>query len=554
MEEAWYLQSVGYDRAEELCVIANFKCSCFAIINSHRGQREGNDEQTEMVSVHAAIAADSPLTAAAGAQIARLGGSAVDIAVAAALAATVAEPLMCSLAGSGFFMVRPAGKPAELIEGADAMPTVGQRPASESSAWRTAHLPYGDGIDVKAGPAAVAVPGMPAAAEEAWKRHGRLPWPEIVAPALELARSEIATGATLAKWLGLVGRALFWQQDACRHCFFPDGQHPLQQSELFRIPNLDQTFEAISKHGIRTLYRGEIAATFASEIEQAGGLIRREDLAAYQASVREPISMKSRGFELALNPPPAVGGAAVGYLINMLQANWRDTFSEAERALLHARSQAQLLKIREQSDLASSEADKWLQCADQFPALKSPNTTHLSVVTADGSMAAVTMSMGYGAGFLVPSLGICCNNSLGEPELNPHGFHNAKPGTKLVSNMAPTLAWHDDGRCLAFGSPGASRITTSIVQTWVRFALEQMSYEAAVRAPRMHIEPVDDELRAQFEPGIDASLLRKAYMLRPFDGPDMYFGAIKLAAIDGRGQLHAIADARRHGAIELVEQ
>ena len=100
----------------------------------------------------AAIAADSPSTAAAGARIAREGGNAVDIAVSAALAAAVAEPLMCSLGGSAFFMVRPAEKPAELIEGADVVPTINEPPTAESSAWRTAHLPYGDGIDVKAGP------------------------------------------------------------------------------------------------------------------------------------------------------------------------------------------------------------------------------------------------------------------------------------------------------------------------------------------------------------------------------------------------------------------
>jgi gamma-glutamyltranspeptidase/glutathione hydrolase len=169
-------------------------------------------------------------------------------------------------------------------------------------------------------------------------------------------------------------------------------------------------------------------------------------------------------------------------------------------------------------------------------------------------MVAVTMSMGYGAGVIVPSLGIACNNSLGEPELNPQGFHIAAPGTRLVSNMAPTLAWHEDGRCLAFGSPGASRITTAIAQTWARFAFEGMTFEEAVLAPRLHIEPFHDELRAQFEPGIDTSLLDDKYIVRPFHAPDMYFGAIKLAALDRRGQFHVVADERRHGAAEIVEE
>lgn len=514
-----------------------------------------------MSKTTAAISADSPLTAAAGARIAQEGGNAVDIAVSAALTAAVAEPLMCSLGGSGFFMVRPPGGPAELIEGADAMPTIRERPASESPAWRTAHLPYGDGIDVMAGHAAVAVPGMPAAAEEAWKRHGRLPWRDVVQPALDLARSTIPTGATLAKWLMLVGRSLFWQQDLCRHCFFPTGDRPLSESEPFRIPNLDATFEAIADHGARTLYDGDLAATLARELQESGGLVNRSDLAAYRAIVREPTKLKSQGFELALNPPPAVGGAAVGCLIRMVEFNWRDGMSEAERALLQARAQTRLFRLRRKElaepgldDRAISALIDDTALPENFLALRSPNTTHLSVVTSDGGMAAVTMSMGYGAGVIVPSLGIGCNNSLGEPELNPRGFHVAAHGTRLVSNMAPTLAWHDDGRCLAFGSPGASRITTSIAQTWTRFALEGMSFEEAVKAPRLHIESFDDGLRAQFEPGIDATLLHDDYMVRPFDAQDMYFGAIKLAAIDRDGQFHAVADERRHGAVEIVAE
>lgn len=508
----------------------------------------------------AAIAADSPLTAAAGARLARAGGTAADIAVSAALTAAVAEPLMCSLGGSAFFMIRPAGARAELIEGADAVPTISHRATAESAAWRKARLPYGDGIDVQAGPASVAVPGMLAAAGLAWTRHGRLPWREVVAPALELARTEIPTGATMAKWLALVGRVLFWQQDACRKCFFPQDQRPLEKGEPFRIPNLEQTYEAIADQGAQALYEGDLAATFAREIQNDGGFITREDLAAYQAVARQPIVLRSRGFQLALNPPPAVGGTAVGCLINMLQSHWRDGMPAAQRTLIHAESQARLLGIRRdqlsQPTFGEPVADALLRSTSlpgSWPALKAPNTTHLSVATSDGSIVSVTMSMGYGAGVIVPSLGIACNNSLGEPELNPRGFHVADAGTRLVSNMAPTLAWHTDGRCLAFGSPGASRITTSIAQVWARYALEANTLEEAVQAPRLHIEPLPDGLRAQFEPGIDAALLQEKFIIRPFASKDMYFGAIKLAALDRHRQFHAVADERRHGAVEIVE-
>ncbi len=514
-----------------------------------------------MPLTRAAISADSPLTAAAGGRVARAGGNAADIAVATALAATVAEPMMCSLCGSGFFMVRLADQCAELIDGADTMPTIGDRTDAEQTAWRNVQIPYGDGIEIKAGHGSIAVPGMLAAAELTWQRHGSLPWPVIVAPALELARTRIPIGVAPAKWLQLAGKALFFQQPSCRECFFPDGENPLKHDGLFQIPNLDRTLEAIAEQGARTLYEGDLAALFAEEMKSHGGFICREDLAAYRAVVREPLSIQSRGFELALNPPPAVGGAAVGCLINLLQSNWRDGMTEAERCLLHARAQMHLLGIRHDrfsaSDFDHRAVDTLIRetgLADSLPALQSPNTTQLSVITEDGGMVSVTMSMGYGAGVIVPPLGINCNNSLGEPELNPRGFLAASPGTRLISNMAPTLAWNgEDGRALSFGSPGASRITTAIAQTWARFALEKMSYEDSVRAPRLHIEPCPDGHRAEFEPGIDTTLLRDAFITRPFAAPDMYFGAIKLTALDRRGEFHAVADQRRHGAVEIVE-
>ncbi|UCE64198.1 MAG: gamma-glutamyltransferase, partial [Nitrospirota bacterium] len=185
-------------------------------------------------------------------------------------------------------------------------------------------------------------------------------------------------------------------------------------------------------------------------------------------------------------------------------------------------------------------------------ALQSPNTTHLSVVTDDGAMVSVTMSMGYGSGVVIPNTGIACNNSLGEPEMNPQGYHGAAPGSRLISNMAPTVAWHQDGRCLAIGSPGASRITTAIAQTWSRYIHEGMTFEAAVEAPRLHIEQLQGALRAQCEPGIDTSLLSPQFIVRPFDHLDMYFGAVKLAALDEDRRLHAVADERRPGSVEIV--
>jgi len=507
----------------------------------------------------AAIAADSPLTTSAGVRIAQLGGNAVDIAVAASLTATLAEILMCSLGGSAFMMIHRPEQGTEVIDGADAMPDL-RRHVNLSPEYRLVHLPYGDGIDIRVGHGSVAVPGMLAALELAWRRHGTLPWSEIVAPALELAKNGFPLGVTTARWLELAGRLIFNQQPASRACFFPKGDRIPTPGDWFHVPDMEQTLEAIAQEGACAFYQGDIAHAFAQEMADHGGLVTRSDLANYRAQVRHPLMLKSQGFTLALNPPPAVGGVAVGSLIRLLELGWQSGATEAEWAFQQAQAQAYLFGLRENqmnaSDFDTQAARVLLEKAtlqNHLSALRSPHTTHISVATNSGELVAITLSSGYGSGITIPQTGITCNNSLGEPELNPQGYLAAQPGSRIISNMAPTIAWHPQGTRVALGTPGASRITTAIAQTWVRYAWQGTSLETAVVAPRLHVEPERDGWRVLCEPGIDTTLLPSDFIVHQFEQPDMFFGAIKLTALDQNGKLQAVADLRRQGAIEIVD-
>jgi gamma-glutamyltranspeptidase/glutathione hydrolase len=499
-----------------------------------------------------AIAADSPAVVHAGIQIARSGGNAVDIAVASALAATVSEVILCSLGGSAFFMVGMAGLEPKLIDGADAMPSVARKNGQLAGNWRSVRLDYGGGIEVGAGHASVAVPGMLAAAELAWRTYGRLPWSEVVAPASELAKSPVPAGTTMARWLAIAGRQLFYQQQASRESFFVQHDQPVCEGQLFKIPHLDSTFAEIQRHGATSFYTGDIARAIVTEMQNNGGFITQRDLAAYQAQVRDPLLIQSRGYQLALNPPPAIGGTAVGLLLSWIDKNFVSSLSAAERTSLHARAQTQLVRLRA-TDLISPDfcPQAARNLLHNLPALQCPHTTHFSVITGDGSMVAVTMSNGYGSGITIPGTGIACNNSLGEPELNPHGYYSSPPGSRMISNMAPTLARHANGQRIAIGTPGASRISTALCQTWCRHVLEEMSLEEAVEAPRLHIEPVGENLWLHHEPGIDTQLLGTQYSIRAYPSSDMFFGAIKLCALDENGRLQAVADRRRQGATEI---
>jgi gamma-glutamyltranspeptidase/glutathione hydrolase len=270
--------------------------------------------------------------------------------------------------------------------------------------------------------------------------------------------------------------------------------------------------------------------------------------------VRQPIVLESHGYRLALNPPPSIGGAMAGSMVQLYDALWSGGMSAAEHTLLVARIQRAMFSLRHQegsSDWCDGRAAEILEKAwleQFFHKTFSPNTMHMSVATGDGAVVAITMSNGYGSGISIPGTGIPTNNSLGEPELNPAGYFHIPRGGRLVSNMSPTVVWDDAGTLLAMGSPGASRITTTIFQGWIRLGFEGMSFEEMVRAPRLHVEWLDDQFVVQHEPGIDVSRAGEHFRLRAFDAPDMYFGALNVAGVDASGRLHALADTRRHGA------
>ncbi|RUL85292.1 gamma-glutamyltransferase [Tautonia sociabilis] len=512
----------------------------------------------------AVIAADSPATADAGARVAELGGNAADIAVAAGFVATMAESLLCSLSGSGFAMISPGGGEPELIDGSHTVPgrdSEDRRPPGELDVVEYA-LPYGGGISIRIGRGTVAVPGAPAMLEETWRRHGRLPWAEVLAPSVELARSGWPASKTMVNYLAQVGPGPYARQEECLRTFFPDREHPPPAGAPFRIAGLEGTMEQIAREGTRALYEGDLASAIVREMASGGGLISRRDLASYRAEVRRPLAIRSREWTLSLNPPPAVGGAALGVMVGWLDRCWPLGSAPGERAVLLARAQRALLELRsgvlDCPDFDDAMARALLEDSGLLPwlpRLSAPGTTQISVATADGGLASMAMSNGYDAGIVIPGTGIVCNNALGEPELNPRGFLAQRPGARIVSNMTPTVAIADDGRRLAIGSPGASRITTALAQTWAWMVFEGLDPGEAVIAPRLHVSPPESaggRPVARVEPGFDTSRLAREFDIVTYSHPDMYFGGVKLAMVGPGGGLSGRADPRREGAVRSV--
>ncbi len=199
----------------------------------------------------------------------------------------------------------------------------------------------------------------------------------------------------------------------------------------------------------------------------------------------------------------------------------------------------------------SLEAARLLELArvgDLKTLLSAPSTAHTSTVDSDGLGCSVTVSAGYGSGAMVEGTGMWLNNSLGEMELHPGGFHGVTPGARLVSNMAPTIARSRRGAVLAIGTPGADRITTALSTVLVNFIHLGMSLSDSIEHARLHTEVLDDGPTVSYEPGIDVSQV-SGFELRRFPDLSMYFGGVQAAIWDPLAGFFEFADSRRSGGI-----
>lgn len=460
-----------------------------------------------------AIAAPSDAAADAGERVVRSGGNAVDAALAAALVSMVNEVGLVSLSSGGFVTVQPTGGAAYTVDGWMDMPGRGREVGGGT--WDI-HTEYGGGVDITIGPGSVAAHGSVAACEEAHRRDGRLPWSEVVAPAVEVARHGFRLGSASRYYLEYVHESIFGWDELSRRVVHDE--HGELVTDLIQVPGLVESLELIAATGAATLHTGELADAISRDVLDRGGILGPDDLASYAPVVRPSLRSRVEDWTLATTPAPSVGGISVAEMLRLLdgrpQGAWEpddlEALISAERAVL-SRGQ---LSLRE-----------------------SGSTAHCSATDTDGLACAVTVSSGYFSGMIAAGTGIWLNNTLGEQELNPGGLHGLAPGTRLLSNMAPSVARSSDGSVLAIGSPGAGRIATAVTQVIAGFA-GGLTLQEAVHHPRVHVHHAgrpDEVVRREGEEGLS-----------------MYFGGVGATLVHPDGRLVAAADPRREGAVRVV--
>ncbi len=482
----------------------------------------------------------------------RDGGNAVDAAVAAVLASFSVESALTGFGAGGFMIVKCPGETATLIDFFVAAPGLGGHELGDELRPVPVHFDTKTTQVFNVGAASCAVPGTAAGLALALERFGSAPLVDLIGPAVSLARQ----GAPLNRQQAYVLRILepiYTATPAARDIYAPDG-HILGEGETFRYPDLALAIERFAAEGSDSIYGGEVAAALEDFVCSRGGLLSAADLAAYEAIEREPVAAGFGGYELLSNPPPSAGGLLIAYSLALLERTGASGTVEMARAMSAAN------RARESGFTESLERDgfatEFLDEAAVIRALTNEDrlgsTTHLAAMDGDGLCASVTCSNGTGSGMVVPGTGVHLNNMLGEEDLNPLGFHMSRPGSRISSMMAPTLLLRGGEVVAGLGSAGSNRIRSAVLQTTVNLIAGGMDPQAAVDAPRIHLE--GGVLQA--EPGIDPAvldLLESGTEVVRWSERNLFFGGVQVVTRDPEtGLLDGGGDPRRGGAVAFA--
>jgi gamma-glutamyltranspeptidase / glutathione hydrolase len=549
---------------------------------------------------HGMVVSTNELAAQAGVEIMKAGGNAIDAAVATGFALAVVLPGAGNIGGGGFMLVRMADGRTHFLD---------YREKAPAAATRDMYLDaQGNVIEgaSEIGYKSIGVPGSVAGMVYAQKKWGKLTLKQVMAPAIKLAREGHALSWGEAQELHDENLAKFAES---HRVFQRDGDY-YKPGEVFRQPDLARTLERIAENP-DDFYHGALARELAAAMQKGGGLITADDLAHYEAKEREPVRGTYRGFEVISSPPPSSGGTVLMESLNILEgynlAAMGDRSSqsihytiEAFRRAFFDRAEfmgdpdfskipvAQLIDKkyaaawRESIDPDHASPSKELKRPAVFseleqyaaahppamPQHESNHTTHYSVVDAEGNAVAVTTTINdwFGSRVTADHLGFLLNDEMDDFSAKP-GVPNADgliqgaanaigPGKRPLSSMTPTIVVHDGKTVLVLGSPGSSKIITTVANVLMGVVDYGMNIQEAVNAPRFHNQWLPDVLNVEkwFSPDTVKALRQMGYEVQTglYKGDNYGYwsdgeciaidekSGDRLGATDGRGNGKAV--------------
>ncbi|HEY4951729.1 MAG TPA: gamma-glutamyltransferase [Candidatus Acidoferrales bacterium] len=512
---------------------------------------------------HAIVVSTDELASKAGADIMQAGGNAIDAAVATGFALAVVYPQAGNLGGGGFMLIRMSDGKTHFIDFREEAPA-----AATANMYLDARGNVIDGAS-EYGYKAIGVPGSVAGLVYAEKKYGKLTLAQAMAPAIRLARDGFALAWQEARDLREDSHLADYPES--RRIFQRDGNF-YKQYEIFRQPELARTLARIAKNP-DDFYRGAMAHELAASIQEGGGLVTAEDLARYQVKEREPLRGTYRGYEINSAPPPSSGGIVLIETLNILEgydlaksgsrsaesvhltaeAFRRAFFDRAEFlgdpdftklpiAQLTDKKYAEAWRTTIDPDHATASKDlqrpaifntlaqantQQTQKTQPVPPRESPHTTHYSVVDADGNAVSVTTTINdwFGSRVTAAGLGFLLNDEMddfsakqGAPNadgLIQSAANSVGPGKRPLSSMTPTIVLKDGKLFLVLGSPGSSRIITTVALAIMGVVDYGMNIQEAINAPRFHQQWMPDVLSVEgwFAPDAVHALEKMGYKL-----------------------------------------
>ena len=533
-----------------------------------------------VVAKNGMVVAQEAVAARIGVEILKRGGNAVDAAVATGFALAVTLPRAGNLGGGGFMLVHLAGEKKTIA--------IDYRETAPASMTKNIFLDEaGKFVPAKSQSSglAVGVPGTVAGLYLAWEKYGsrKLEFSELVRPAMLLARDGIKVENDLISSLAEVKDRLA-RYPSSRAIFMHADGSPLRDGDILVQPDLATTLYRIVQHGPKGFYEGETAERIASAVRNEGGIMSADDLRDYKALERDVVRGKYRDREIVSMPPPSSGGVHVVQILNMLEGfplaksgpnsaqtihlmaeSMKLAYADREKWLgdpdfvknpvagLVSKKYADELRKRINVDRATPS--KEIKAGDPL-AYESDQTTHFSVMDSAGNAVAntYTLNFSYGLGMVAAGTGVMLNNELddfaataGAP--NAFGLMGGEanaPGARKrpLSSMSPTMVFRNGELELVTGSPGGSRIITTVLQVISNIIDHNMNVAEASEAARVHHQLYPDELRIErgISPDTIKLLEQKGHVVREHRTMGSTQTILRM-----KGEIHGAADTRQTG-------
>jgi gamma-glutamyltranspeptidase / glutathione hydrolase len=528
------------------------------------------------VASHGMVVSRHRLASDVGAEILTQGGNAVDAAVATAFALAVVLPSAGNLGGGGFMLVYDAkdGKTT----------AIDYREVAPKAASETMFLDASGNVDRTMAGYSRASSGVPGTVAGLWLAHqkfGRLPWSEVMAPAIRLAREGFPITLNLVNNLNAKKAHLLRTPGGQK--FFKEGGAPYTPGETFRQPDLARTLELVAEEGPAVFYEGAIADLIVAEMARGGGLITRDDLAAYRAVEREPLSGTYRGYEVVAMPPPSSGGVHVIEMLNILEnfdlaamgAGSAAAFSKMAEAMKYAYADRSrhlgdpgfydvpvdwLTSKAYAKEIAGKIASAGVTPSAEIapgaaPLPDSPDTTHISVVDGEGNAVSNTFTLNYsfGSSIVVEGAGFLLNDEMDDFSAKP-GAANAygllgdqanaiAAGKRPLSSMTPVIVLKDGKPAYVLGAPGGSMIITAVLQAIVNLVEFKMPLADAIQFDRIHHQWQPDVLL--LDPYFNAEARKALEAMGYKTKTPSFLPVVEGIEVGADGWLYGFADLRR---------